>query len=254
MRGDRTFQTAGVRNAVTVSGVGSVTTNRLGSGVTVQYTASSDSYRLTAPDGTTATFTPADLDRSQSSLPVLAAYGHTIGGVEDDFVIATPSVGGVALSYTVIGSWVHSTNPSTATIYAAVGGVPTLASDMPRTGSASYNGALSGTVIQSGEAFGVDTGSSATFSADFAALTVQTSFALSARSLTSGTTRNFGSFSGIGTIMPASPSFSGTLTGSAANGGFSGAFFGPAAKEMGYGWGIDAGTFTAVGTVVGIKR
>ncbi|MEP6868534.1 MAG: hypothetical protein ABJA20_08455 [Novosphingobium sp.] len=59
MAGDRTFQTGGIQYQ-TGPGINFTQAQKLafGSGITVAYTAASDSYRLTAPDSTTVTVTP----------------------------------------------------------------------------------------------------------------------------------------------------------------------------------------------------
>ncbi|PTS87588.1 hypothetical protein DBR17_05725, partial [Sphingomonas sp. HMWF008] len=105
MSGDRTFQTAGIEynTGPGVLGTG-VSTFAFGSGVTVAYTASSDSYRLTAADGSTVTFDPSNV-QSGTPIPNGVLYVKTVGTTRDQFSISAPTVAGVPLSYTVVGSW-----------------------------------------------------------------------------------------------------------------------------------------------------
>ena len=75
----------------------------------------------------------------------------------------------------------------------------------------------------------------------------------------SNTPASFGSFTGTGTISSTGPGFTGTFSGTAYNafpvsGLLSGAFFGPQAAEMGYGYTLSAGGFSAVGAVAGAKQ
>ena len=262
LTGNRTFQSAGIH--FTVGGnnpFAGDSSQKLGAGVTIAYTASSDSYMLTAPDGTTETFStststpPPGFTPQPNHINLFNPGGGT-------FNIWTPSVNGVPLSYTALGSWFHPQNGSFSE-YVAVSGVPTIASDMPRGGTANYQTSLSAIMFQQGTIYTSDSTSSATFSANFGAGTVATTLHLvgvpSHPATGSPTTpMDFGSFSGSGTIAAGSPGFSGTLASTAsspivANGEFSGAFFGPQAKEMGFGFYVNGAGFSADGAVAGTK-
>lgn len=256
MSGDRTFQTAGVEyTASAPNGLTNGTTQALGNGVTVAYTASSDSYKLTAPDGTTTTFNPLDVSVPSPSAPNSQRWAKP--GTNEAFVLTVPTVDGVALSYTIVGSWQRPTAiPGQTDIRLAVGGVPTLASDMPRTGSATYSAAMGGAVAQNGLAYSLNGSSSASFSANFANNSVATSLVLAGTSspLLGGATTSFGTFDGTGTISSTGPGFGGTLSGNGTTGIFSGSFFGPKALEMAYAWYLSGGSLSAAGTVVGVKK
>ncbi|MBV1691745.1 transferrin-binding protein-like solute binding protein [Novosphingobium sp. G106] len=229
MSGDRTLQTAGVQYSQTVAtGVTNSTSQPLGSGFSLAYTASSDSYKLTASDGTSVTFLPLDRQPTSPSMPNVQHWAQRTLACLDNFFLTAPTVGGVALSYTVIANWQHSPDLAVADVRLAVGGVPTLASDMPRTGSATYVAALDG--FAQGGSYLLGDGSTAAFSADFAHNSVSTAMTLAGTPvLPGGSITPFGTFNGTGTISSTSPGFTGTLNGNGATGLFSGAFFGPKA-------------------------
>lgn len=260
MSGDRTFQTAGVRFVQTSSN--SVTfpnTLPLGNAVKVAYTAANDAYTLTATDGSTVSFEPTNVTASPA--PNVLRWDRTAGPVHDTFTLTVPSVDGIALSYTIVGSWLHSdgTAPLQTLNRLAVGGAPTLAGDMPRTGIAAYSAALTGFAVRPGLApFILGNSSTATFSADFASNTVATSLVLAGTPAPNGTSvTTFGTFNGTGTISTTGPGFSGTLDSpdvSGATGGFAGAFFGPKAQELAYSWYATAPNIGFYGTVAGIKK
>lgn len=262
MSGDRTFQTAGVRFVQAPSnGVTSPNTLALGNGVKVAYTAASDAYTLTGTDGSTVSFDPTNV--VSTTTPNSLRWEKTAGSVHDSFSLTVPSVDGVALSYTIIGTWSHSDTSSNTPLQTltrlAVGGAPTLASDMPRAGTATYSTAVSGLALRPGLAPSIlANNSSATFSADFANNAVTTSLTLAGTPTLNGTTvTTFGTFSGTGTISTTGPGFSGTLSSpdvADAKGAFAGAFFGPKALEMGYAWYINALNLSIFGNAAGIKK
>jgi hypothetical protein len=265
LTGDHTFQTAGVQYNTAPTGFANSSTQALGSGVTIAYTASTNSYKLTAPDGSTTTFGPADL--ASNSPPPLSVpppantqqWFRNNGTTSDSFRLTVPQVNGVALSYTVVADWEHVNNlGQTGVARIAIGGMPTLASDMPRTGSATYATAVTGTANRGGISDSLTGNSTATFSADFAHGSVTTALNL-VRSGLNVQPLALGSFNGTGTISSTGPDFTGTLSGGdtsgiAATGAFAGAFFGPKALEMGYAWYVSGGAFSAVGAVTGVKQ
>jgi len=250
MAGDRTLQSGGIQYNSAQSGFSNGTAVAFGNGPTIAYTAASDSYKLTAGDGTTSTFTPADVVNPTPAGATLQ-YRKVSGATTDVFTIIVPQGGSVTLSYLLVGSWIRS-DASGATIRLGVAGSPTLASDMPRTGSATYAGGTGGTAVMNNAGQSLSPTSTATFSANFASNSVTTALNLSSAAT------NFGTYNGTGTISSTGPGFSGSLSGTNGSGLFSGGFFGPQALEMGYSWyltGNVSGTpFSAVGTAVGVKQ
>jgi hypothetical protein len=250
MSGDRTFQTAGVHYASAAGGISGPVADAVGSGVVVRYTAASDSYQLTAPDGTTASFGPANFNASASSpnVPNVIVYQNGSEALR----LTVPTSSGVALSYTLVGNWLHP-GTSGMNIYVAVGGASTLASDMPRTGTANYTIGVGGSaVVPNG--LGGATGnplngtSTGTFAANFGTGAINTSLHLVS---TGGT--DFGTFTGTGTIGSNSSGFTGTFAGTTSS-AFSGGFFGPQAAEVGMSYFIGTPTFSAAGAVTGVKQ
>jgi hypothetical protein len=256
MSGDRSFQTAGIQYNTSATGFSNAATFAFGGGVTVAYTAASDSYRLTAPDGTTVTFDPSNAQPTPAGSNS-QFWLKTNGAIRDQFALTVPTVAGVPLSYTVVGSWGHI-DPATTTLFRlAVGGAPTLAGDMPKTGTATYSTALGGSAVVSGVTvpYSLTGNSTTTFSANFGTGAISTLLTLAGTPASGGSTvTSLGTFTGTGTIASSSPGFTGTLTGTNANGLFAGAFFGPQALEMGYDWSVAGTNFSAAGTVTGVKN
>lgn len=249
MTGNRTFQTAGVTYTVNASGFSNGSSNVLGSGVTIAYNAAADSYTLTGPGGSpTQTFGPGD---SPTQVGSSLRYTKTTASGQESLSL-TPSA---ALSYALFGSWGQG-NASGSTIRLAVGGSPTLASDMPKTGSANYTVAgVGGGANANGVSYSLNGNSTATFSANFAAGTVATTLNLAGTPQNGGgPVSTFGAFTGTGTIASNSPGFSGTLTGTPATGVFAGAFFGPQAAEMALSYYLNSATFSAAGQFGGVKQ
>lgn len=258
LAGDQDFQSSGVHFSYANNQTSGQSTQAFGRGVAIKYTAATDTYTLLAPDGTSTVF--ASGSNSAPSAGATSPSGAVSRSAGSDTFSLTPAaVNGVTLSYTATADWNHIVN-GVQSQYFAVTGVPTVASDMPRSGTATYQTSVTGmastcacvpTTLQQG--------STASFSADFGAGTVTTTLNL----VGSGINRppvSYGSFTGSGTITAGSPGFSGTLASApgnstAATGAFSGAFFGPQATEMGYGWFVTSGLngFNAQGVVTGTR-
>lgn len=263
MSGNRTFQTAGVTYDTAPSGFTNGVVNTFGNGVTVAYSAGTDSYTVTAPGGATQTFGPADLQPPTGGTPTSVQYAKVNGTTREQLTLIAPG-GPVPLSYTVIGTWGSvNTTTNAGPFRVAIGGAPTLAGDMPKTGTASYGMGVGGTaIVPQGTRLGTATpynlggSSSGTFSANFASGTISTTLNLGGTPLGSsgGPATNFGTFTGTGSLSSGGPGFSGTLTGTAADGIFAGLFLGPQAVEMGFGYVLTGPAFSAVGGASGIKQ
>lgn len=260
MSGNRTFQTAGVTYDPSTTGFTNASAQAFGSGVQVAYNAAADSYTLTAPSGTTATFGPAQLTQPQQAPNVLQYVVRNDSNTVTDVLnlIVPQTASGVPLSYTLIGTWGTKLETGTPTYRVAVGGAPTLAGDMPKTGSASYAATVGGAARENGQGYLLSPNSTATFTANFGNGTVATTINLVGVQ-GSNAPLTFGSASATGTIASDGPGFTGTFSGTAYNsqslsGQLSGAFFGPQALEMGYAYTLSAGDFSAVGSVTGVKQ
>ncbi|HEY0412728.1 MAG TPA: transferrin-binding protein-like solute binding protein [Allosphingosinicella sp.] len=201
--------------------------------LSIAYDAATNSY--TIRDGAASqAFAAADLRPDFAfNGPAFQNYARGVGSASEDYLsLYRPGGGGgdVALTYTTLAMWtrLRFTDDGTTTTTRTdatwgVGGFETVASDMPRTGGASYAGPLRGQYVN-GTAVENVTGQ-ARLVADFAAASVRADLFLNrsgASTLTVG---------GTGTIAAAR--FLGSLAGGGYSGTFDGAFFGPRAAEMG---------------------
>lgn len=260
LSGDRTFKTAGVKYDPGAAGFSNVSSLAYPDGVQVAYTAASDSYTLSITGATTTTFVPSEIAQPQSA-PNVVQYlkRNSSGAVTDVLTLIIPTSNGVSLNYTLVGTWGTNLATSTPTYRIGVGGIPTLASDVPKTGSATYTVGAGGSANNNGTNYSLQGNSTATFAANFGSGTVATTLNLAGVTGSGATPVSFGSFNGTGTISSTGPGFGGTFNGTAFNssatsGVFSGVFFGPQAIEAGYAYALKAGTFSAVGAVTGAKQ
>jgi hypothetical protein len=200
-----------------------------GSRVTVSYDAVAGTYTL-RDEAASVSFQASDRTASSNFIDT---YVKQAGGVTDELKVYGNLRNGtsgapVALSYVTYGTWTHKIVPGDQTRNTViVVGFPTPVADMPRTGSASYQTTVSGTMLRYAYAPSTltDITGTATFNADFGANSVSTLLTLPTA----------GIFSGSAPI--ADNQFSGAFTSSTPmfqSGAFAGGFFGPAAQEMGY--------------------
>jgi hypothetical protein len=241
-------------------GFGFLTTGveAFGSGVKASYNADTGAITYVTPAGLAVTFTAADELLGQST-PQARLYnkvnpaGDVFGGS-----LTTPVVNAVSLSYTRFGTF-YSFGPTTPLDgHAFVLGVPTLARDLPKRGTATYTSAVGGNAFVAGAPVPLDLlGSTATFSANFASGAITTGLNLVGTPVTGGAAIALDTLSGVGAISSAKPGFTGLFTGTGSvAGNFSGAFFGPKAVEFGYDF-VVSGTnsvgrqFSAIGGVAG---
>ena len=262
LSGSPTFQTAGVSLPVAAGANGPAKDYKFGAGIVLAYDAAADSYTLTSPDGYSVTMTEANLD--PSSTPDNSNYVKNNGLTEDRVTLGRRQVNGVRLNYTMFGSWAHTGDVNdrvgTGRTNLAFGGVPTQASDVPKSGTANYDTFVGGTIINENTPYLLNdqasgaSQSSATFSINFATGAVDTTLNLGGAPLGGGAFTDFGKFTGTGTLDSGGPGFSGALAGANANGAFAGALFGPQGKEMGFAWYLLGATLEGRGIVVGLKR
>lgn len=175
----------------------------------------------------------------------------------------------IQLSYLSYGQWTQFTMspPERRDTWFLIGR-PTIASDMPRSGAASYSaGVKGGQLVADSGGLGVGSffpvGGTATFSADFSSGAIQTGLTL--QELSDVVPTPIGTFAGTGKIGSGTPDFAGTFTStnSPLTGDFQGSFYGPQAKEMGYvfqigghkpGGGFYGTDIFINGTVAGVKK
>lgn len=235
-----------------------VEVERYQNGVHAQYDAATGDITYLAPGGPRVTFTAADEVPGQSTpLARLFNKPNPAGGVFGGS-LTTPRVNAVPLSYTRFGTF-FSTGPGVPLDgHAFVLGEYTRSNDLPKMGTASYTTSVGGSAIVLGAPAPHNlTGSTATFSANFATGDITTGINLVATPIFGGARIALDRLSGIGSISGPKPGFTGVFTGSGSvEGSFSGAFFGPKAVEFGYSF-LVGGTsglgrrFTAIGGVAG---
>jgi hypothetical protein len=246
--GDRSFETAGVEYHGAPDFTGGATTQKFGSGVKVDYQASSGNYTLTAPNSDTGVFNdPADVTMNDAAHGVVN-FANASGNLS----LIVPQVDGVPLSYTLIGIW-----GGPQWIRIAAGGIPTIKSDVPISGTAIYKMSVGGSATAAGGNTFILAGSGATgtFTANFTAGTIATTIDLSGTDVVlHNGAFDFGILTGSGLIDSGGPGFSGTLTQTGGSGLFAGAFFGPQAAEFGYGWVFKGTSFAAAGANAGKKN
>jgi len=247
LKGDQTFQSGGIRYLAGGS-FSNQATETFGSGVRIAYSSADDSYTLTSPvDGKTSRFDPFMIEPNSDASSV--RYRNNLTG--ESLLVRTPIINGVPLSYTLLGNWIYM-DESRPFVHLMVGGVPTVARDMPKSGTATYTTGVDGAALHGGPLSGpinpaLTSASSSTFSANFGTGAIDTSLHLVT------VERDFGMFRGTGSIASGTPSFTGAFAGTITS-GFSGAFFGPRAGEMAYDWHLSTDNVSAVGVVWGKKN
>jgi hypothetical protein len=158
------------------------------------------------------------------------------------------------------GWWRGDSTAGAKRITYGVFGYPTVLSDMPTTGTATYTVRIAGRSVISptAGASAVDKlGGTATLSINYA--TGLVTLTLNLERVTSGGNVTYGTFTGTGAIPVGSNQFTGSFgPGSTVGGTFQGLAYGPQAGEIGISFAISgavaAGDSRAVGVVVGKKN
>lgn len=225
------------------------------SDISVAYDAASRSYTVMVATEANK-FGPADRDASSSNATI-TAYEVKVANSTKDFAIFNPGSGNpkLALTYTSYGALQrlvdNGSSISVSQDYFTFG-IPTAASDLPRTGKATYQSVIDGSWGSDGDLRALS--GSGTLSADFAAGTTSVSLDLGGVSVLNGSSRHLDMFTGGGRIDSSTAKFSGTLSPTTSNysGTYSGLFFGPTAIEAGATFSIKNGTGgLVVGVIVG---
>jgi hypothetical protein len=217
----------------------------------ISYDAASQSYTLTAA-GRTVSLDAADRDLAGSSATFDLFRKTLADGSTLDARIYNAAGSPLALSYTSFAELVFRGPDGVAATGYQLLGQRTAASQMPRTGSASYTGAIYGRGAVNGAASSAfyALGGTSRLNVDFGSNRASGSLAITGTNADG--TRDFGSFGFQSTAMSGGQ-FSATAGGANATGSVNGAFFGPNAQEFGAGFAInqgyangDAATFTGV--------
>lgn len=201
---------------------------------------------------------PADSNPAESENGNFRVF-DPVSGWGDTLTVLTNSANNsrIVLSYLSYGLYVPVNGPGVFNqpeVIAFIFGTETPAGNMPRTGSATYQGIVDGVAFDGSAALQQGLrGSTGSLSANFATGSVSTSLALRATGFT-------GALSGGGTIGAGTGHFDGSLTGTlngtGATGSFIGGFYGPNAAEAGYVFNAATGSpsnpgIGAVGAFVG---
>lgn len=200
-------------------------------GPTVTFDAASGTYTLRSGSDQVA----LSATNRVATTDYTHAFHSATGAATDDVVLygnalvpAPSATAPVQLTYSSYGFWKHkdvAANLTTQTYF--LYGEPTGTSEMPKSGSASYQATATGVVMASGSSNPTlrTFNGTAVLTADFAANTVATTLSLGSD----------GTYQGAGTISV--NQFSGSFTAPYSlfsSGAFTGGFFGPAASEAGY--------------------
>ena len=260
LTGDQTYPT-GCASAQFPAGLPTISSaTDFGAGLQFTYTAATQIYALNG-DGVSLSFGPAD----HSALNSGANADVWIKG-GDDLTLEALTWAGTRMVYNRV-SYLDTKKAGVSVAYACITGVPTLAFDVPTSGTAAFPkaGMDAGAFTLSG---GTVTNYSlaktiVSFQADFAAKKVTITLHLIAT--TSGpaphTDVDLGTVTGSGTIDGATGRFSGSWssTDRDASGNFAGSFFGPQAQEFGLSYSVSgkdgAGTrvFASYGAINGSR-
>jgi hypothetical protein len=237
----------GVSTSTLVQTANSANVSLIYQGPSQTYTVSGTP--LGSLDPVTQSFGPADLQNG--------AYSRSgVGSLTVSNSLTPPGGASTTYNYTGWGEWnVTSTNAGAQTFnrFEFAYGIPTLLTDLPRTGTATYPLQLTGY----DQAGGFPITGAGSLSANFAAGMVNLS--LSPVLIERPGQTNFTpitTLTGSGAIASTSTTFSAPLTATGYTGGANGAFYGPQAAEVGgafYYTGGGAGSFAA-GTFLGKKQ
>ncbi len=172
LEGDQTFQTATLSYQSTTAGLDGFAAEDLGTGTEFEYDFDTDTFSLRSNDGGSVTMGINDVTSNNAAG---ATFEKTIGNTFHGVDLPASGNGTIALFYTQLGGWLRgNTQANDANIELLIGGMPTIGSDMPTTGTASYNGGFGGGVRSANTAYNIlSNRSDFEFTADFGAGTVQ---------------------------------------------------------------------------------
>jgi hypothetical protein len=252
LTGTQVFQTASLKYNVSASGLQNFESQNFGTGSTITYNADNDSFIITPVGGAAVTFTQANLDPLATNPPAVIGF---VNGTNRLFYISPGAGTSVPLSYTRLGSFISAAANGSANVELLVGGVPTIRTDLPTTGTANYTTGIDGSAKLNGINYSLFNNSTATFSANFATGAINLGFALGGTTNATAPRVDLGTATGTGTISSATSGFSGLFASgtNVTSGLFTGSFFGPQAAEIGFLFQLAGPNFSAVGSGAGVK-
>ncbi|KPH64822.1 transferrin-binding protein-like solute binding protein [Novosphingobium sp. ST904] len=205
----------------------------------VRYDAASQSYTLVGTTMGTTIFRPAD---KLGDTAATTGYRKIAGNTQEDFVLFRPGAANpdMALTYASYGAWQKIVDKGTdldvSTAFFTYG-VTTNPSDMPKSGSATYQTRIDGQYADGTGAYVLSGASS--FAANFAAGTVRFEMSPIGQHVVDGRTKVFGNLQLDGIIKTPNQFYKGNEfeASSDLNAAYSadlhGFFYGPGAAEMG---------------------
>lgn len=178
----------------------------------------------------------------------LSSASHALSGATLEVALIHPAAG--SIEYHTLGAWAYAPNSGAApTLGMFVGGSPTVTTDIPTTGTATYTGLVEGNVIAPNVFDTID--ALATAQANFGTRTVTLtttgtqSTDLLTQNATAVSAAGLNITSGTLTYQPATNALTGTLTtANGMTGSATGTFFGPSAAELGGTFKLQDGTQT----------
>lgn len=225
----------------------------------IEYDANTQSYTVTGTTLPASTFAPSNRVAASSG-PVITSYQKSSGNRQENLALFNPGTANteLALTYASYGALQTITdNGATLDVDTAffTYGVLTTASDMPRTGSASYRTHIDGQFADNSGAYSLSGTSS--FAANFAAGTFAFSMDPVGQNVVTGALKGLGSHNINGSIDRGNQ-FNGNIGNSDPGGIYSstlgGYFYGPAAAEIGGTFSLVGGGGFGGGIVVGKKN
>lgn len=203
--------------------------------MSLDYTASNRGFTLRHPSFSPMTFLPSDKVSAESNASETVYRINPSDGYVYRLTLFNSGTGNTALplTYVSFGNFQRDQTPSAYALNRYfVWGFPTTNLQMPRTGSANYNGIIRGTAVATGQEVYRLSGTSR-FAANFQTGQLTGTLSPVGTSLTSALTQNFGDFqlvNGMILTQEIRADFSNALGGT---GSIRGLFFGPDAAELG---------------------
>lgn len=223
----------------------------------VVYDSATGTYTLrdTGNISLKSTFGPANIN-SAASDATFTVYKKGSGSSVETFRRLNLGAGNplIVLSYVDYGQW-RRTSPGTGGSNVndtyLVFGNRTPAASVPKTGSGSYTTIVDGTFVNKNGVYAVS--GSGTFTANFGANSIAYNQTATGSRESGGSSINFGTLTGAGSISTTSRGFAGTGTANAE--GYkldvNGNFYGPAAQELGGVFKLSGNGGNGTGAIVG---
>lgn len=221
----------------------------------IRYDAATQSYTV-AGDFTSPAFGPGQRTMSNATL---TNYERQSGTRQENLSLFNAGSGnpGLALTYASYGAYQIIDTGSGVGVDTTFFnyGIRTGATDMPRTGTASYDTIVDGQFADASGVYAL--GGTGSFEADFAAATVRSTLMLRGEHILSGSDKAFAPLSLDGTIRSETIGQQFSATGGDRNGtnaSMQGMFYGPGAVEIGGVFGVTTSDGRGAGAIVGRKK